>query len=463
MKGFTVLLILCLCLVLSFMGLGNELVVGKIIIVGNFITKDKIILRELPFHPGDTLRKEHWPEDLKRAHDNLINTSLFNFVTIDTLTSILGRSDLLITVKERWYFIPAPVIQDADRNFNSWLLAPTLYRTSYGVVVTDQNFRGMRENLSVTAMTGYIQQYALNYTLPFITKEQTHGLGIGISYTQSHEIFYQTFGNNLEYFKTDNFNLRKELGARVTYSYRKGLYNTHYGEIRFVNAQISDTISKLNSNYFGNGQTHFNSFYLRYAFKRDKRDAQYYPLKGTYFGIDFVKMGIGLSGFESQNSAFVAGLWKGYLPLGHRFYGSLMTKGKLGTNDKLPYFSQRALGFNSDYVRGYELYVIDGESFFLEKVELKYQLIKPATIHFSKINSEKFNTAHYALYLTLFSDGGYVQDHFNYLGNPLSNKWLMGNGCGLDFVSYYDIVIRAEYSLNNIGQRGWFLHFFNAF
>ena len=440
-----------------------HVVVGKITVLGNFITKEKIILRELPFSSGDTLLLHDLPTVFKKAHDNVFNTSLFNFVTIDTLPAQAGLTQVIISVKERWYFIPAPIVQDADRNFNTWLLSPSLYRTSYGVVVTDQNFRGMKENLAIGAITGYVQQYYINYTLPFISTAQTHGLGIGMSYTQSHEIYYQTTDNNIVYYQSDNYNLRKELGARITYSYRKGIYQTHFGEVRFVNATVSDTISKLNPNYFGGGKTVYNAFTFRYAYKRDKRDVQYYPLKGTYFGVDLVKQGTGLFAFESQNTAYIAALWKGYVPLSNGFFGSIMAKTKISTNDPLPYYSQRALGFNNDYVRGYELYVIDGQSYALGKVEVKYQLFKPRIVHFSQIPAEKFNTLHYAFYLTLFSDFGYVENRYTAAGNGLSNKLLNGNGVGLDFVSYYDIVVRAECSLNAEGQWGYFFHFFNAF
>ena len=77
------------------------------------------------------------------------------------------------------------------------------------------------------------------------------------------------------------------------------------------------------------------------------------------------------------------------------------------------------------------------------------------------IKSQKFSRAPYALYLNLFCDMGYVY----YDGKPdsgsndLRNSLLVGYGTGLDFTTYYDIVIRLEASMNIKGKPGIYLHF----
>jgi hypothetical protein len=73
--------------------------------------------------------------------------------------------------------------------------------------------------------------------------------------------------------------------------------------------------------------------------------------------------------------------------------------------------------------------------------------------------TERFGKFHYAFYLGIFSDAAYVDDQIGYTGNNLANQIQFGNGISLDFVSYYDIVIRAEYSINKFGESGLFLHF----
>jgi hypothetical protein len=56
-------------------------------------------------------------------------------------------------------------------------------------------------------------------------------------------------------------------------------------------------------------------------------------------------------------------------------------------------------------------------------------------------------------------DWGYVWDYSRNIGNSdLANAYLSGGGIGVDFVSYYDIVCRIEYSINKRLESGIFLH-----
>ena len=74
---------------------------------------------------------------------------------------------------------------------------------------------------------------------------------------------------------------------------------------------------------------------------------------------------------------------------------------------------------------------------------------------------DRFDKLHYQVFLNLFGDAGYVVDEINKTTNPLANSFQYSGGLGLDFVSYYDIVIRFEGSINSSGQPGFFIHFSN--
>jgi hypothetical protein len=43
--------------------------------------------------------------------------------------------------------------------------------------------------------------------------------------------------------------------------------------------------------------------------------------------------------------------------------------------------------------------------------------------------------------------------------NPLVNASLFGYGAGIDFVTYYDVVISLNFAMNMKGEPGLFLHF----
>jgi hypothetical protein len=53
---------------------------------------------------------------------------------------------------------------------------------------------------------------------------------------------------------------------------------------------------------------------------------------------------------------------------------------------------------------------------------------------------------------------GYASDQQNYRTNPLANQLLWGTGLGIDFITYYDLVVRFEYTLNKQGEHGFFIN-----
>ncbi|MCC6691026.1 MAG: hypothetical protein IT235_05790 [Bacteroidia bacterium] len=436
-------------------------IVNNISISGNNKTKSRIIFRELPFHSGDTIQQNKLDAVLLRAKNNVFNTFLFIFVRIDTIPFYQNHIDIHIDVKERWYIFPVPIFEISERNFNTWLQNPNLKRTSYGFYVIDENFRGLKQNLALKIRLGYAEQYELTYSVPYINSKQVSGLGFGFSYNRNHEIPYATVNNQLMYYKNTESYVRNEWVGRTTYTRRMGLYNTQTAELRYVQSGISDSVLSLTNDYFSGHSKSFQLFIATLAFRRDYRDNRVYPLKGYYYNIDFVKQGLGLD-FENTNFLYATASCRKYWNLYKRFYFAAALKGKLSTYGKQPYYIQRALGYG-DYVRGYELYVIDGQSYALLRTNLRYQLIKPRVLHVDMIPTEKFNTIPYAFYLSAFFDGAYTVDNFYYKKNPLTNDWLFGGGAGLDFVSYYNTVVRFEYSWNKMGQGGFYIHFMAPF
>lgn len=65
----------------------------------------------------------------------------------------------------------------------------------------------------------------------------------------------------------------------------------------------------------------------------------------------------------------------------------------------------------------------------------------------------------FRVYLTGNVDVGYVNDRFYFAHNDFVNRWVYGGGLGLDFVFYYNKLVRIEYSINHTGEKGIYLHF----
>ena len=59
----------------------------------------------------------------------------------------------------------------------------------------------------------------------------------------------------------------------------------------------------------------------------------------------------------------------------------------------------------------------------------------------------------------LFFDAAYTEDKKYFATNTLSNKYIWGTGMGIDFVTYYDSVFRFEIAMNDLKEKGFFLHF----
>ncbi|MBK5285991.1 MAG: hypothetical protein JJE25_11375, partial [Bacteroidia bacterium] len=302
------------------------------------------------------------------------------------------------------------------------------------------------------------KKYSLQYTIPFVSKIQREGISITVSYSQNHEIAYNTFENKLLYFKDDNINVKKEFYTSAQITFRKKIYNSSTIRIEYDNLKLSDTIPVLNENYFNDHQTQQRYYGLAYIFKSDHRDLVAYPLHGNYFDAEFFKRGFNFLDDDVDQYNFSSS-FRYYTELRKNIFFASGIKGKYSGTGTAPYNISRALGYGRDYVRGYEYYVVDGQNFLLLKNNLKFRLLPTYVKKFNFIPSEKFSTIPFSFFLNLFYDIGYVDDKQFSLNNMLANKLLPGYGIGIDFVSYYDIVFSVEYSINKFAEKDFFFRF----
>ena len=179
----------------------TQLRIRNILVEGNHVTRKNIILRELVFAPGDTIEKMELLPDFKRSRQNLLNLSLFNFVYLDARHYPGNEIDVIITVQERWYIWPVPILEYADRNLSSFLENRDWNRINYGMWLKWNNFRGRNEMLAGKIRLGYKEQYALEYSKPNMGKKQNHRLSAGFNFNRQHEVGYITFDNRPLYYR----------------------------------------------------------------------------------------------------------------------------------------------------------------------------------------------------------------------------------------------------------------------
>jgi len=80
------------------------------------------------------------------------------------------------------------------------------------------------------------------------------------------------------------------------------------------------------------------------------------------------------------------------------------------------------------------------------------------------IGNNQFSTVPLQIYIKTHFDTGWASDRsFGDLSPRMNDTLLYGAGFGLDFVTFYDAVIRFEYTINHFKEHGFYLHLGTAF
>ncbi|MCA1762080.1 MAG: hypothetical protein LC664_03660, partial [Flavobacteriales bacterium] len=124
--------------------LGKKVIVD-FLIEGNKLTKERIILREVTLSLGDTLYWSNLRAGMEQTRRNVMNLGIFNFVEVEPIQINNSELIVLITVQERWYIYPVPILEIAQTNFNTWWETKELRWLNYGISVKHFNFRGRNE------------------------------------------------------------------------------------------------------------------------------------------------------------------------------------------------------------------------------------------------------------------------------------------------------------------------------
>jgi len=435
----------------------NIHIINHIQIAGNRITKESIILRELSFQEGDTIKIANLEQHLNRSRENLLNTSLFNFVTITPINNHSHFEDILIIVEERWYTWPSLILNYDDRNFSAWLKSKDLSRSKIGFSVDRFNCFGRKETFGFSFLFGYEKQFTISYKNIALDKNRRHFIGGDIELTRQDELIFITSGNEPLSFRNNYNSVFERKKYTLNYVYRPYINNSHNFYLNFFEYNVSDTIIKLNPDFLVNKNSHLEAFTLDYIFARDNRDIKAYPLKGSYFEL-FIGQTLSIPfRATSFSSTIIIPSYYKYFELSNNLYFSTGINLKISYNNTYSYFYSKALGYNHN-LHGFEYNTIEGQHFILFKNLFKIALLKPRVSEISFIPFPKFNKIHYAFYFNVYADCGYVVNKYNTPLNNYANKFLYSGGVGIDFVTYYDRTIRAEYSINGFGVAGFYLH-----
>ncbi len=454
---FNAQLILALWL-FAFAGnvISQTVLVKDIEIKGNRKTKEKVILRALTFKKGDTLSLPMYKETLKINQQNVYNTALFSKVEFND--SLVNNEKVIqITVEERWYIFPTPYLGFEERTISEWWQDKDLDRMVYGGGVYWQNFTGHNDELFVFGQNGYTRRLYLSYKFPFFFPQKKIGMRLGYFYTNRKEVGYGTNSGLLQFARKEG--LRMEESHTMSLSFIKQV-NPRL-EVRaillFDFYKPSIYLREFTHQYLSAThltRDHYPTLKVRIA--KDERDLHAYPLSGYRYEIESSVSGLkGIVGTAHFAKLLLS--FSHHLPISKRFNFAYQNKLMLLAGKQVPFYEKQFLGFDY-FIRGYEQYVIDGSFINLAKAEIKFAIIPRRMIHIQKIPVRQFRDFPIGLFLTAFSDAGFVSDDtYNNEDQKLKDQFLFGYGIGLNTLFVYDTQFRFELTRNRLGQTGFFM------
>jgi outer membrane protein assembly factor BamA len=433
-------------------------VIEDIVITGNKKTRPYIIERELLFHRGDSVSLSQLVGQFERSKELLMNTALFHEVVI-SLQKFQGyKIYVSIDVKERWYIFPIPYFKPVDRNLSEWVKQGLgIDRVNYGFKFSYYNFSGRNDRLKIWLITGYTKQLQFQYDIPYVDKALKHGMRFNFSYSANKEVNYATIYDQQQFYKDSISNkmLSKQYSAAIEFTYRPLIKTRNTFRLGYNYQEVDTAITKLNPGYFPNNATSVSFPELSYKLEYFNVDYNPYPQKGFMGEITLLKRGLN----DKMN------MWQlGYrgsqnIKISSKTSYSFQSNGMLRIPFDQPYINQRMFGYGDFYLRGLEQYVIDGVAGILFKNTLRrkilsFNILSPFNTSFQKI---PFN-----FYAKTYADAGYSHNTFSE-SSYLVNRMMYTAGFGIDMVTIYDVILRFEYSFNQMGQSGFFFHVKNDF
>ena len=466
--------LLLLALVGSASGLmaQDRLLVRTISILGNKRTQNQVILRELTFHPGDSIATADLQKLVIRNQQNLYNLGLFNDVSIHP-EILAGDVYFFLTVQERWYIFPVPRIRVEERNTYDLIDAITrfdLHRFAYGLSLDIRNLTGRNETLYLYGQLGFSRRFVADFQRPAILARQNVDMTAGFNYIHEKEVIYGTEQGIVQWGRVENEPLQRSytgyLGFRKRFSvYRSLLAEASYRSYRFADSLYQFMLQGETARYITTptGQEHYPSLVINYAY--DRRDVRAYPLSGIKYQV-FFRVAGGPGSLATSRFAKAGATWAQHIPLSHRWNFAYGIHNVFTLGERLPYFEKNFIGINrrefpyiSANLRGYEPYAIDGTFVNLTKFEFKYAILPRRIFHLEDIPFKRFQDMPLGIYLSAFGDFGYIADEsFNDQDAFLKDKLLTGYGLGLNVIGIYDFLLRIEYARNHLAGQGVYLH-----
>ncbi len=436
----------------------KQIVVRNIFVEGHKKTKVNTILREMTIEPGSTILAKELNAVVEKNQANILNLNIFKHVQLNLKNWQEDSLDVEVLVVERWYIKPIPIFQLADRNFNVWWRQNnhSFKRVHYGAVLSIENFSGRADELLLTGAFGFSQIAEVQYKIPHFTRKSNLGLKVLAHWSRTKQVPVRA-ENDIHVFKEEEDYNRMSVSNRTEFILRPGIHNSHFFTVGYSLNTTSESIARINPDFFLKGRLQQQYFKLGYAFVADYRNVRTYPTDGWYFKGEIEKYGIGI--LKDVDMTKLKMTLTRHNKLAKKHFTAHLFKWQLSGPQKQPYFLQEGLGYEQNFIRGFDVNVMDGQSYVLFKNSYKYRLLSYKVENIKALRKSSLANIPLDIYLKAYFDVGYVRDRYYFASNSLRNEINYGWGLGLDIVTFYDRVLRIEYSFNKLLENGLYLHF----
>jgi hypothetical protein len=465
-KKAATIFIFVLSLLITANLFGQTVTVRSITLYGLKQTRESTVYRELTFAEGDSLIQTELGSIIERNRNNLLNLGLFNEVevNISNWDTEKDEVDVIIEFRESWYIYAVPIVEIADRNFNVWWSTynHALDRLNLGARLDYLNVTGRNDKLKAKVQFGYTPKQELEYRFPYINKKQTLGFTAGVLHSANKEISFASFDNQERFVKNEEKKLQDRIRAQAKVQYRPTHFLRQELTFTFERLSIDPLVLEENPIYFRKGNTSHTTLRLKYIYEYDDRDLRIYPTKGVKAVFEADKNGWGTQDDENMFTSLVSMEWNH--ATGAKWLHRLSGIGQYSLSRAHPsYVYYKAMGYEQKFVRGYELYVIDGLDYLITKYQLSYRLLQKDIQWGKLIPVDQFRKMPLDVYLSLHLESGRVHDPFTAEQNPLANEWLFGQGLGLNILMYHNFLFQLNVNRNHLGEVGFFIHNHTSF
>lgn len=386
--------------------------IDKIEIIGNEKTRPEVILRELHFAEKQMASLSELLAALKRVQSLM----LFNRVKFDIIGDT-EYSTLLITVYERWYIFPIPMVY---RNERTWK------KISYGGKLLYYNFLGRNMLLNLSAAFGYNPQLKFSFDNPWFLGEAKLFTNITLFYSRIRSLSLE-----LNDYEDRRIGIEWTIGKRFGHFLYTGMT---LGFTRLTApANIGLTLSPSGKDEFP---------FVVLGIQYDNRDLKEYPHRGWFAGFSAKHVGTSAGINYNRYRADV----RCYLPLSHQF--TLALRGSTNfAQGEIPSYDRVFLGYE-DRIRGRYYEIFEGEHFAFGGAELRFPLLKIRYLDVEPVIEqmrEYSSNLKFGISAGIFFDNGIV---WYQQQTPSIRQVKSGFGAGLHFHLPYVEVFRVECGFN---------------